>query len=60
MITISRPERLRLLNQIVYHMTDRLVVLDVHYAGEVAAAAKRIKNVYPGDPTNAHEWDVES
>jgi peptide/nickel transport system substrate-binding protein len=58
-VTIPRAERLQVLRQIVHHMTDRLVVLDVHYQGDVAATARRIKNIYPGDPINAHEWDVE-
>jgi peptide/nickel transport system substrate-binding protein len=59
-VTIPRAERLRLLNQIINHMTDRLVVLDLHYQGDVAANSKRILNVHPGDPINAHEWDVQS
>jgi peptide/nickel transport system substrate-binding protein len=59
MVTIPRPERMQILNQIVRHMTDRLVVMDVHYQGEVGASAHRVKNVRPGDPINAHEWDVE-
>jgi peptide/nickel transport system substrate-binding protein len=60
MVSIPRAERTRILSDIVRHMTDRLVVLDIHYSGQVAAAAKRIKNVHPGDPSNAHEWDVDA
>jgi nitrite reductase/ring-hydroxylating ferredoxin subunit len=58
MVTIPRPERIEILRQMIHHMTDRLVVLDLHYSGDVAASARRIQNVFPGDPLNAHEWDI--
>lgn len=60
MVTIPWAERMRVLGEIVRHMTERLVVLDIHYQGEVGAAAHRIRNVRPGDPINAHEWDVSA
>lgn len=57
-ITVPFPDRIRVLGQIVRHMTENLVVLDLHYSGEVGASAKRLRNIPVGDPWNSQEWEA--
>jgi peptide/nickel transport system substrate-binding protein len=56
--TIPQAERTRVLGEIIRHMTERLVTVDICYNGDVGATHKRVRNVHPGDPWNAHEWDA--
>jgi peptide/nickel transport system substrate-binding protein len=56
--TIPHAERTRVLGEIIRHMTERLVTLDLSYNGDVGATNKRLKNVQPGDPWNAYEWEA--
>jgi peptide/nickel transport system substrate-binding protein len=56
--TIPQAERTRVLGEVIRHMTERLVTIDISYNGDVGATNKRVRNVPPGDPWNAHEWEA--
>ena len=64
-VTISRPERMRVLGQIVHHMTDQATILGIFYQVAPVMIGNRLLNVaeYGERATsawNAHEWDVKS
>jgi peptide/nickel transport system substrate-binding protein len=56
--TIPHAERTRVLGEILRHMTERVVTVDICYNGDVGATNKRVKNVHPGEPWNVHEWEA--
>jgi peptide/nickel transport system substrate-binding protein len=59
-VTISRTERTAIAGQLVRHITERLVVLDLYYTTDAFAFSKRMRNVPPGNPWNSEEWDVQA
>jgi peptide/nickel transport system substrate-binding protein len=62
--TIPKEERTRLLGNIIYHMTDQLVIMGLFYNTEPVMVGNRLRNVTTkqvGGTTeawNAHEWEV--
>lgn len=62
--TISNPEGMQVLGQIVHHTTDNLIVLGLFYDVEPMAIANRLVNVEgrTGELSSvicdAHLWDV--
>jgi peptide/nickel transport system substrate-binding protein len=64
-VTISRPDRLRIANQIINFMTDQVLLLGLFYTIEPILVNNRVVNVMPRTSRgthswNAHEWDVRS
>jgi peptide/nickel transport system substrate-binding protein len=65
-VTIARPERMRILGQILHHMSERAVILGTLYGQEPILLSNRLINVAAAQPQravdswNAHEWDVRS
>jgi peptide/nickel transport system substrate-binding protein len=56
--TIPRAERMAALTQIVRHVTDQLVMLNLYYTPDATPIANRLRNVPAGDPWNAHQWEA--
>ncbi len=62
-VTIPKPERTRVVGQIVRHTTDQVTMLGMFYVAVPSMVNNRVKNVTarsgssPG-AWNAHEWDV--
>ena len=48
-----------MLRQIVRHMTEQLVLLDMYFTADVNATSKRLHGVQVGGPWNVHEWDLK-
>ena len=59
-VTIPADERTQVLSQMVHLLTDQLVTLDIHFAGDVVAVNKRMTGVSATDPWNAQNWDIQS
>lgn len=66
--TIPRPERVRVLGQIVHHQTDRVTVMGIVYSVAPTMIGSRLQNVTAGtyggpmrstEAWNAHEWDIK-
>jgi len=62
-VTISRPDRIRIANQVINFMTDQVLLLGLFYTIEPILVNNRIVNVMPRmsrgtHAWNAHEWDV--
>jgi peptide/nickel transport system substrate-binding protein len=61
-ITIPRPERTRIVADVVQHVTDQVTMMGIFYATQVTMQANRLTNVRLGDATtpawNAEEWEV--
>jgi ABC-type transport system substrate-binding protein len=63
--TIPRAERVQVLGQILYHMTDQLLLMGLFHDVEATMIHKRIISVGARYQTstqawNAHEWEVKS
>jgi hypothetical protein len=64
-VTIPRVERMRVAGQIVHHMTDQVIVLNMFYDATPLIVSNRLLNVSTnmsrgGTTTwNAHEWQVK-
>jgi peptide/nickel transport system substrate-binding protein len=61
--TVPKPERNRVLAQIVHHLTDQVVVLPLIWQVDPTMIGNRLTNVgaasrYTTQVWNAHEWDV--
>lgn len=56
--TIPIPERMRVVGQILEHMTSRVVQMGVYYDVQPVMVHKRISENFIGFTWNAHEWDV--
>jgi peptide/nickel transport system substrate-binding protein len=59
-VTILRHERVQVLGQIVYQLTDQVLLLGLFYNPEAAMIGNRLQNAAAGPPWNAHEWDVRN
>jgi peptide/nickel transport system substrate-binding protein len=59
-ITIPYTERMAALTEVVRHLTDRLVVLNMYYPASATAISNRLHHVPGGDPWNAHLWEATS
>jgi peptide/nickel transport system substrate-binding protein len=64
-VTIPMAERVRLVGDIVNHMTDRVLVLGLFYDAEPIVMSKRLTNVTAVPVSskhtwNANEWDLVS
>jgi len=64
-ITISRPERMQVLGQIVNHIGDQATILGIFYQVTPVMVGSRLVNIgeYGERATpawNAHEWDVKN
>lgn len=62
-VTIPQQERVRLLGEIVGHITEQLTLMGLFYGAEPTAVSTRVENVWPRiqastQARNAHEWDV--
>jgi peptide/nickel transport system substrate-binding protein len=58
-VTISRPTRTAIARELVRHITERLVVLDLYYTSDAFAFSKRLRNVPPGNPWNSEELGIQ-
>jgi hypothetical protein len=63
-VTIPRNDRVRLLGQIIHHMTDQLVVIPLFHDAEPVLVSNRLINIGAkrGDSLqgwNSQEWDVK-
>jgi peptide/nickel transport system substrate-binding protein len=63
--TVSMPERITALGQIIRHMADQVTVVGLYYIPQSGAISDRMVNVsveWPGQyiTWNAREWDVRS
>ena len=64
MTTIVERDRIRVLGEIVHHMTDQLNVMGLWYNTEPTPIANKLQNVMANDvggatsAWNAHLWDV--
>lgn len=63
-VTVSRPERTRIVGQIMHHLTSEVLILGFFYTVEPILVNNRVLNVagrYPRSTHawNAHEWDVK-
>jgi peptide/nickel transport system substrate-binding protein len=61
--TIARPERMRVLGQLMHKITDELTIMGLFYLASPTLVRNRILNVGAGGDRatqawNAHEWDV--
>ncbi|MPZ15026.1 MAG: hypothetical protein GEU73_11485 [Chloroflexi bacterium] len=62
-VTISRPERMQVLGQLMHHISDQLIIMGLFYLPSPTLMQNRLANVGPGgnratQAWNAHEWDV--
>jgi peptide/nickel transport system substrate-binding protein len=57
-VTIPFADRMSILSQLVRIDTDDVTTLRLYFDPEATAVANRLKNVPPGAPWNAHEWDL--
>jgi peptide/nickel transport system substrate-binding protein len=63
-VTVNRPERTRIVGQVMNHVTDQVLILGFFYTIEPILVNNRIVNVmgrYPrsSHAWNAHQWDVK-
>jgi ABC-type transport system substrate-binding protein len=58
MVTIPWRERMQVLGDLVFHLTDRLVVMGLYHSVSPTPVSNRLKNVPTGTPWNAHQWDA--
>jgi hypothetical protein len=64
LVTIPRPERMRVAGQIVHHLTDQVIPLPMFHDGNPTLVSSRLKNVASNvsaggtNTWNAHLWDV--
>jgi peptide/nickel transport system substrate-binding protein len=64
--TIPRDERLQVLGQITYHLTDRLVLMGLYYGTEITIIGNHLQHVQAAkvrgttQAWNAHEWDLKA
>ncbi len=56
--TIPPAERMQVLNQIVYHISDQVVQMGVVFDPPIRLISNRLVNVGAHIPWNSHEWDV--
>lgn len=56
--TISIPERMRLLAQLIHWQSDLQLVIGLFYTARGIMIANRLQNTTPGTGWNAHEWEV--
>jgi peptide/nickel transport system substrate-binding protein len=61
--TISKPERMQVMGQVVRHLSDQAVIMGILYNSSVTLVSNRIANVGAGgggatQAWNSHEWDV--
>jgi peptide/nickel transport system substrate-binding protein len=61
-VTIPRAERVRVLGDIVNHISDQLTAMGVFYAANPSMIGNRLRNAgartqYSTESWNAHEWD---
>lgn len=57
-VTIPRPERMQVLGQVLHHVTDQLPVMPVLFDPDALMVSNRLKNVEPGTPWKAQQWEV--
>ena len=57
-VTIPRADRVRVLGQILNHVTDRVVLMSFFYEAGPILVGNRVRNVTSRPTWNAHEWDV--
>jgi peptide/nickel transport system substrate-binding protein len=63
--TIQPDERMQILGQIIYHISDQVNILGLYYSTQPVVIGRRLANVGPNQAAlngrqswNAHEWDV--
>ena len=63
--TIRQDERMQVLGQIIYHISDQVNILGLYYSTQPVVIGRRLANVGPNQAAlngrqswNAHEWDV--
>jgi peptide/nickel transport system substrate-binding protein len=64
-VTVSRPERMEVLRQIVQHFGDQLILLPLTYTTNHVAVGNRFKNITGRGPNwtegwNAEQWEIAS
>jgi hypothetical protein len=63
--TIPKPERMQVLGQILYEISDRLNVMPLAYGARPIAISNRMQGIAMGvsievsQAWNVHEWDVK-
>ncbi len=59
--TVTMPERIQVLGEIIHHVADQVVVAGIYYVPAVGAVANRVANVSPGGrfiARNSHEREL--
>jgi peptide/nickel transport system substrate-binding protein len=59
LVTIPKIDRLQLIGQIVRHMTEEALTINLFYGADPTLANRRLANVTAKIAWNAHEWDLE-
>jgi peptide/nickel transport system substrate-binding protein len=64
-VTIQRPERMRVLGQIIHHISDQATIMGILYQVAPVMVGSRLVNIgdYGERATsawNAHQWDVKN
>jgi peptide/nickel transport system substrate-binding protein len=59
-VTVSRPERVQVLGQLLNHLTDNVVLMSFFYETAPILVSNRLLNITPEPSWNPHEWDVAS
>jgi peptide/nickel transport system substrate-binding protein len=62
-VTIPKPERTRVLGEIVKYQTENVLLMGLFYLAQPALIGNRLRNVTPGGGTstqafNAYQWDL--
>jgi len=63
--TIRQDERMQVLGQIIYHISDQVNILGLYYSTQPVVIGRRLTKVGPNQAAlngrqswNAHEWDL--
>jgi peptide/nickel transport system substrate-binding protein len=59
-VTVPPDERLRIVGQIVRHMTEQVVTVNLFFGADPTLVNKRLVNVTAKLAWNAYEWDLKS
>lgn len=59
-VTISKPERIRVVGQIIHHISDQLTIMGLFYNVSPGVVSHRLVGVGERRPAwNGHQWDVK-
>jgi peptide/nickel transport system substrate-binding protein len=58
LVTIPRRERVEAVGQIIHHMTDQVLTINLFHGADPTLWNKRLQHVRPRTAWNAYQWDV--